>query len=196
MKRFLRLTAVLASAAMLMTAAACSGNEEAGSEDDAPVVISGGQAEGGSGKAVPADDAGKKAEAGEVFYWEYSGLKLIVNGEVSKDDVMALPGSSEPFESDSCAFQGKDKVYTFPSFYLRTYPTDGKDYVSSIEFRDDTVQTDKGIYIGCTKSDVIEKYGEPSADNAGGLDYVKGDSMLSFVIADDVVTSIMYSAVF
>ena len=187
--------AVPVIAALLFATAftACSSkDEEEGKE--APVVLSGGE-NGTPGGQKSAEDAESMASEGKVYYWEYGGMKLIMNMEVSEDAIMGLSDGVSKFESDSCAYQGKDKVFTFPSFIIRTYPTDGKDYISSVEFRDDTVTTLEGLYIGCTRDEVIAKYGDPSSEGTGGLDYIKGDSMLSFIISGDKVDAIMYSAI-
>ena len=38
-----------------------------------------------------------------------------------------LGEADDYFESESCAFEGLDKVYTYPGFKLNTYPVDDKD---------------------------------------------------------------------
>lgn len=65
--------------------------------------------------------------------------------------VKKLGDADNYFESDSCAFQGKDKVYTYGSVKITTYPKDNKDYVYTIELLDDTVSTPEGISIGSDK---------------------------------------------
>ena len=66
--------------------------------------------------------------------------------------VEELGEADDYFESESCAFEGLDKVYTYPGFTLNTYPVDDKDYVLSVVFRDDTVSTDEGISIEAQKT--------------------------------------------
>lgn len=77
------------------------------------------------------------------------------------------------FESDSCAFQGKDKVYTYGSVKITTYPKDNKDYVYTIELLDDTVSTPEGISIGSDKKAVEEKYGDASDSTETSYIYKK-----------------------
>lgn len=99
------------------------------------------------------------------------------------------------FESESCAFQGMDKVYTYGSVVVTTYPVDGVDYVYTIELKDDTVETAEGVYIGAAKADVTAAYGEAAQDTGTALVYEKGESTLSFMLDGDTVSSIVYTAV-
>lgn len=97
------------------------------------------------------------------------------------------------FESESCAFQGLDKVYTYGSVVIRTYPLDGVDYVLNIELKDDTVSTVEGVSIGDSQSRVTEVYGEPTTSGGSACSYAKGGSVLSFIFGEDGITSITYT---
>lgn len=100
------------------------------------------------------------------------------------------------FESESCAFQGLDKVYTYPSFVLYTYPLDGKDYIMSLYLMDDTVTTAEGAYIGMRMDAVSELYGEPTTTAEGSVTYEKGGCALSFLFdSDGLVNAITYSSI-
>ena len=120
------------------------------------------------------------------------GSKICVKA-AGNDIYLNMPTSSfivslgEPdtyFESESCAFQGLDKVYTFKDFVLRTYPTNDVDYVSSIEFKNDSITTANGCYIGMDadtiKSMTSDLTLESEADTA--LVYIDGDTKLSFIM--------------
>ena len=100
--------------------------------------------------------------------------------------VKKLGDADNYFESDSCAFQGKDKVYTYGSVKITTYPKDNKDY---------TVSTPEGISIGSDKKAVEEKYGDASDSTETSYIYKKGDSQLSFIFDGDNVSSIVYNAI-
>ena len=128
------------------------------------------------------------------FTFVYKGTDIIPNAKM-EPIVTALGEPTKFFESDSCAFQGKDKVYTYGSVVINTYPDNNVDYVYTIELKDDTVQTKEGIYIGATLDDVKAKYGEPAKDTGAALVYEKGTSTLNFGYADGTVTSIVYFAV-
>ena len=86
----------------------------------------------------------------DVFTYDLKGVTVAMN-ENMEPLVKKLGDADNYFESDSCAFQGKDKVYTYGSVKITTYPKDNKDYVYTIELLDDTVSTPEGISIGSDK---------------------------------------------
>lgn len=115
------------------------------------------------------------------------------------DFAPALALLGEPvgyFESESCAFQGLDKVYTFPSFVVNTYPQEGVDCIQSIYLMDDTVTTAEGAYIGMHIDELAALYGEPGATAEGSVSFVKGGCALAFIHdADGYVTAITYTSI-
>lgn len=117
-----------------------------------------------------------------------------MNADASKV-VEELGDPDDYFESESCAFEGLDKVYTYPGFHLNTYPVEDKDYVLSVDFMDDTVETDEGISIGSTKDEVTEAYGEPAKETSSSLVYEKGDTEMTIGLDGDSVSSLEISAV-
>ena len=97
------------------------------------------------------------------------------------------------FESQSCAYQGLDKVYTYGGVIIRTYPENDVDYVLNIELKDDSVSTVEGIGIGDAKAKVKEAYGEPTSTTDTSDVFVKGNSKLSIIYGKDGnVSSIVY----
>lgn len=140
------------------------------------------------------DSEGKKEEAYEGFSFDLNGTTVELNAEMAPI-VSALGESDSYFESESCAFQGLDKVYTYGSVVITTYPLSEVDYVYTIELKDDTVETAEGVYIGAGKADVTAAYGEPTEDTGTAYVYEKGESTLSFMFESDVVTSIVYTAI-
>ena len=145
----------------------------------------------GNNSQQEGNNEGIKADG---FAFAYKGTDIIPNAKM-EPIVTALGEPTKFFESDSCAFQGKDKVYTYGSVVINTYPDNNVDYVYTIELKDDTVQTKEGIYIGATLDEVKAKYGEPANDTGTSYVYEKGTSTLNFGYADGVVTSIVYFAV-
>lgn len=115
--------------------------------------------------------------------------------ETDMDMEEVLKSLGEPieyFESASCVFdEGLDKIYTYQSFEINTYPLEDRDYVSLIILKDDTVSTQEGISIGDSLEKVIETYGEGRKD-AGLIEYEKGEMTLLFIIQDNTVVSIEY----
>ena len=76
----------------------------------------------------------------DVFTYDLKGVTVAMN-ENMEPLVKKLGDADNYFESDSCAFQGKDKVYTYGSVKITTYPKDNKDYVYTIELLDDKYTT-------------------------------------------------------
>lgn len=136
---------------------------------------------------------GAQEEKVEGFAYVMNGTEIIPNAKM-EPIVAALGEADSFFESDSCAFQGKDKVYTYGSVVINTYPENEVDYVYTIELKDDTVSTAEGIYVGSSVEDVKAKYGEPKEDTGVALVYEKGTSTLNFSYEDGAVTSIVYRA--
>ncbi|MBQ2283105.1 MAG: hypothetical protein II250_02890 [Agathobacter sp.] len=139
------------------------------------------------------DDTAKKESKGYKF--DLKGVTVSMNEEMAPI-VEKLGEADNYFESESCAFQGMDKVYTYGSVVVTTYPENEVDYVYTIELKDDTVTTQEGLYIGATKEDVIAKYGEATTATDNALVYEKDDSKLSFIMDDGAtVSSITYTAI-
>lgn len=142
--------------------------------------------------ACGGSDKGSSSGGGYSFT---SGSTKIEMGVDASKVVDELGEADDYFESESCAFEGLDKVYTYPGFKLNTYPDGDKDYVLSVVFMDDTVSTDKDISIGSTKDEVTEAYGEASEESASKLVYESGDTELVIGLNGDSVSSVEISAV-
>jgi len=175
--------------AMALSVFACSSN---GTED--PINMGGGQTtismpEGGNGGNGGTDTPADQSNGSYGF--TYQDARLVVNVDVA-DALSKLGEPSSYHESDSCAYQGLDKVYTFPFFVIYTYPVDGKDFISSIEVKADTVTTDEGVRIGSSKEDVIKAYGSEYDEQGSVIKYKRGECILSFVFTDNAVSGIVY----
>ena len=104
----------------------------------------------------------------------------------------ALGEPASYYEAASCAFEGLDKIYTYSGFELQTYPTDGKDFVSLVVLKDDSVATPEGVALGNTKAKVEERYGTDYQEDGALLTYQKGGMKLCFILDGDQVVSIEY----
>ena len=141
-------------------------------------------------------DAGTQADSPATdmgYIYTANGVDVAV--KASMEPIVAAWGEPDKyFESESCAFQGMDKVYTYGSVVISTYPENDKDYVLTIELKDDTITTAEGIYIGSSKADVTATYGAATQETDVALVYDKGDCQLSFFFEEDHVTNITYAA--
>ena len=115
--------------------------------------------------------------------------------EIEAEAKAYLDALGEPksyFEAASCAFGDLDKTFTYNGFEINTFSQNGKDYVSAVILRDDTVATKEGICIGASVDKVKEIYGAFTSETDTAIVYAKGNMKLCFFIQDDTVVSIEY----
>lgn len=139
----------------------------------------------------PVSDTKVNHEA-KGYVFEYNGVKIGADMDAAAI-IEALGEPKSYFEAASCAFQGLDKVYGYGSFEINTYELDGKDYVSSVLFKDDTVSTKEGISLFMTKEDMTKAYGSDYKDEQGMYVYEKDGMKLKFLFENDEITSIEYT---
>jgi uncharacterized protein YceK len=140
------------------------------------------------------DSTDNSATTTEGYSYEANGVTIPMNVDAAPI-VEALGEPVEYFEAASCAFQGLDKIYYYNGFELGTYPSGDKDIVSYVNFLDDSVTTDKGIYLGSTAEEVIAAYGDDYTEDSGSYVYRLGETKLTFIVEADAVTSITYAAI-
>lgn len=131
------------------------------------------------------------AQSTKGYAFAEKGVSVEVDGDMSA----YLPALGDPasyFEAASCAFEGLDKVYTYNSYVIKTYPQGSKDYVSEIILMDDSVTTAEGICIGSNAAAVEAAYGTNYTENGKMHVYTKDGMKLGLIIEDDAVTSIQY----
>lgn len=130
----------------------------------------------------------------ENFTFIYQGVAISPHGDAAPV-VEALGEPKRYTEEASCAFEGLDKTYYYGSFYLATYPMDGKDYVYTLWFADDTVATDDGIRIGSTQAQVELAYGKNAFNGTNAFEMTKGRSKLTILITDGMVSGVRYEGI-
>jgi hypothetical protein len=140
------------------------------------------------------DASDNSAETVVGYSYESNGVTIPMNVDAAPI-IEALGEPVDYFEAASCAFQGLDKIFYYNGFEVGTYPTGDTDFVSYVDFSDDSVTTDKGIYIGSTAAEVTAAYGEDYTEQSGSYIYKLGDTKLTFIIEDEAVTSITYAAI-
>lgn len=184
MKKYI---ALLLCLAMALSLAACSPSENGGD---------------GTTAALPNDTTPSQTQpqqettpAEKGFTFTAGGVEIAMKAEASP--ILAALGEPKSYtEETSCAFTGLDKTYFFGSFYLNTYPQGDKDHVFAAWFADDTVTTAEGIYIGSTQAAVEAAYGTEGYNGSNAYIMNKGESKLTIILTDGVVSSIVYDAVF
>lgn len=187
--RGIRAAALLLALVMTMAALAGCGNSEN--------VIGGGQSgsddQSGAGKE---DNSGSGNQSGQNtaqkgYVFTYNDVSVSMDAEAASL-VAALGEPKSYFEAASCAFEGLDKVYTYSGFELDTYPMDGKDYVSAVILKDDSVATAEGVVIGDAKSKLESAYGTATSTTDTLVTYEKDGMELRFILSGDSIVSIEY----
>jgi hypothetical protein len=134
-----------------------------------------------------------KSTAAPGYVFKYNDVTIQMHAETAP--ILEKLGESKSyFEAESCAFQGIEKTYTFPSFSLSTYELAGVDHVASLLLLDDSVETAEGVCLYASLNDVLEVYGDQYTKSLGLYSYTSGKMKLSFLIENDKVTSIEYVA--
>ena len=132
---------------------------------------------------------------GSKYVFKTGNVTVAMNADA--ENVIANLGEPKSyFESESCAFKGLDKQYTYSSFIIDTYPKDEKDYVNAVTILDDTIATPEGIRIGATVSQVDTAYGSDfTVLGEEGRSYKDGDAEIQFLVTNGLVSSIKYYAI-
>jgi len=136
--------------------------------------------------------AAETTAAVEVKYEFKTDKAVIAVGAEAAPILKELGKAKKTFEQDSCAYQGKDKVYSYDGFDICTYPVNGKDYISAVYIMDNTVSTPEGLKIGSKKQDIIDIYGKGYKEEFGVYRYTAGNTELSIYTTNQVVDSIEY----
>lgn len=172
--------AMIVTAAMLLLAG-CGDSER---------VISGDESRPSSGSEKQDSEANTAAKG---YTFSYQGVTIGM--DVSVAPVLEKLGEPvEYFEAESCAFEGMNKIYTYNSFVVETYPDQEKDLISRVILKDDSIATPEGIAIGDSRTKVEEVYGADGATEGNSVVYSKEGMKLSFIFnaSDDSVISIEY----
>lgn len=126
-----------------------------------------------------------------TFSIKYNNVEIVPGTEFAED---AIKEEYELSEIPSCAFDGIDKVYTYSNVEIIVAEIEGKNTVYSVYFLNDEEQTEEGIKISDSKELMIEKYGEQYEQTLENkYTYVKGKVELSFIIENEIITSIEYT---
>lgn len=126
------------------------------------------------------------------YVFEYNGVVIGIN-DPSEPVLEALGEPMSYFEAPSCAFEGLDKIYSYNSFEFQTYTKDGKDYISSVIFLDDSVTTTEGITLSAPLEEVNSVYGSGYTQSFNQYTYTDGNCDLSFLIENNEVVAIEYA---
>jgi len=170
------------------------GKEKAGDDvnNNQPTPVESQNNQGSETKEDGKNDTNKVTEP-KGYVFEYNGVKIGMDMEAAPI-ISALGDADTYFEAPSCAFEGLDKTYGYGSFEIDTYEQDGKDYISTVFFCDDLIETPEGVALFETKADMTAAYGESFKEEFGMLVYEKDGMKLKFILEGEEITSIEYSS--
>lgn len=126
-----------------------------------------------------------------LFVFEISNQKMVIGSEV-KNTIKNIGTPLTQFSSPSCAFTGDDTVYDYGSYQITTYDANGTEIFTGVYIMDTSISTKEGIKIGDRLEDMKRIYGDNYVENYGAYTYTSGLTDLSFVIVNNVITSISY----
>lgn len=131
-------------------------------------------------------DAGDKNDDGEVGYTPDYGELYYISGDVKfgvmdpADEVLeALGEPQDTFESDSCAYQGKDMFYYYDGFEVMVNDIDGTRRITGITLADDTVSNPQGVKIGMDMAEALALMGDP--DYPASIEMTQSGDVYKFV---------------
>ena len=130
--------------------------------------------------------------SGVAYYVEYRGQKITMGAEA--DAVIAALGEYQSKkEIGDCGGLGAQVKYSYPSvdIYVLESKTDGN-VIDEISFRDDSITTPEGVYIGMTLSEAKNALGEPTAQTDTKLEYEGERFVLVITLTDGKVNKIDY----
>ena len=141
-----------------------------------------------SAEALSSDVAASNTEG---FPFEYNGVVIHV-GMPAGPILQQLGEPLNYFEAPSCAFDGIDRTYFYSGFELHTFPRGDNDYILTVMFTDDSVETPGGVYLGMCLDEAIAIYGDDYEQNGGQYTYTKGQGALRIMTENGVVVEVSY----
>ncbi|MDO4816401.1 MAG: hypothetical protein Q4A83_07370 [Bacillota bacterium] len=129
---------------------------------------------------------------GELYY-EAEGLKFgIMDFADAVLDSLGEPDGT--FESESCAYQGKDYFYYYDGFEVMANEIDGNMRITGITVADDTVQNPQGVKIGMDIEEALSLMGDGYTQSGSVYKYIVGSTLLMIKAGDDnCVSAIEYA---
>ncbi|MBQ7943502.1 MAG: hypothetical protein IJ326_05500 [Lachnospiraceae bacterium] len=197
MKRY-RLQAIICASLMVLGMTGC-GQQDAGggSEDNAGAVteqtteatseiVQSEAAQEAVVETQAAEAAGSLSE--EDFVVDIKGVAVKLGDDMSTlEESLGEPDSYET--AKSCMGAGEDKVYEYGGITVYTYPIDGVDVVSAIEFVGEETMA-SGIGVGSTRDEVVAAFGSDCEEDEYGMTYELGDKTLGIELDGDSVSFI------
>ena len=148
------------------------------------------------GTASPREEGSKKEytpDYGELYYASDDTKFGIMDPAEKVLEALGEPVNGT-FESDSCAYQGKDYFYYYDGFEVMVNDVDGTKRITGITVADDTVQTPQGVRIGMKLEDAQKLTGDEFKQVGAVYKYTDGSTVLKLAVGEDgTLTAIEYA---
>ena len=148
------------------------------------------------GTAAPREEGSKKEytpDYGELYYASGDTKFGIMDPAEEVLNALGEPVNGT-FESDSCAYQGKDYFYYYDGFEVMVNDVDGVKRITGITVADDTVQTPQGLKIGMKLEDAQALLTGEYKQVGDVYKYTQGSTVLKLAVGDDgTLTAIEYA---
>lgn len=170
----------LLAAVMLLSLAACSGEQKPDADDTTtePSV----EDQQTTTEGAPAEDEG-------VYSFTAEGVELVPGAPF---DPAVLPEADSIYQVPSCAIEGTDNVYSYGAYEVTAYDDGTGEVIYSVYLIDANTSTPEGLYLGDDLARVTELYGSDYTQNDTELVYTKGTTTLRLILDSDCVISIEY----
>lgn len=134
------------------------------------------------------NDADKTAkytpDYGELYY--ASGEVKFGILDPAADVLSALGEPDSTYESNSCAYQGKDKFYYYDGFEVLVNDIDGTERITGITIADDTVSNPQGVKIGMKIDEALSLMdGIEYAQSGDTYKFTVGSTLFRLQAGDD-----------
>ena len=166
MKTIVKILAVLAIVACVVTLFAACNNEE-------------------DGDSLDEDDS-------IGFYVTYKNVKIEI-GKSASDVIEKLGKADSTVEVGNCGDKGSLSQYIYNDIVIEVLTNaNGNKTVDKIILNNDLVSTSKGISIGDSSDAVIKAYGKATEQTTDKIEYNGGTKLLRFTLKDGAVDGIYF----
>ena len=136
----------------------------------------------------PKNDPTPSVLAAELYFLA-DGVKLVPGKEA---DQALLSKASSVYEIPSCAFEGNDTVYGYPSYEITICNVNGKAVIYSVYIKEPDVSTPEGLALGDDEAKIVQAYGDGYYKDGKAYVYTDGKTELSVIVENSTVVSIEY----
>ena len=124
----------------------------------------------------------------------FSGFLIYMDQNMNE----VLDALGEPmgvFEAPSCAFDGIDRIFSYPGIQIHTYPEEDEDFVHTISLRDDSISIYGDIRLGSSWDLVREHFGTNYEQDFNMFTFTRGRTTLAFLVEDGIVEQIVFGLI-